>query len=229
MAAVGVVTGMAAEAERLLSGNGLPRDAVAVAGPSAVAAEATARELLAAGARGLVSFGLAAGLHPTLKAGIVVLATEVVTPEGEVLATQTLWRGRLAVHLRRGGPLLEARLAGVDRPVVGVDQKAALLASSGAAAADMESHGVARAARAANVPFIVVRAVADAADRVLPQAALTALRPDGRVAYGRLLRRLLGHPGELRGLAGLAIDSWFAFAALRRAARYGRRDLLFPG
>lgn len=220
---------MAAEAKRLIGTKALPRERVAVAGPSATAAEAKARELLAGGAMALVSFGLAAGLHPLLRPGVVVMATVVITPTGETLATQTLWRGRLVVYSRLVAQILEAPLAGIDRPLASAADKAALRAASGAVAADMESHGVARAAAAAKVPFIVVRAIADAADREIPPAALAALRADGQISFGRLLARLLRHPGESWDLLRLSAAAPTALAALKCIARAGGEDLAFPG
>src|SRR4051812_47660360 len=66
----GIVVGMAAEA-RIARRSGFP-----------VATLSGARALLADGADGLISFGIAGGLAPGLRPGTLVVATEVITEDG---------------------------------------------------------------------------------------------------------------------------------------------------
>ncbi|HZC87472.1 MAG TPA: hypothetical protein VE266_10795, partial [Steroidobacteraceae bacterium] len=56
-----------------------------LSGVGSAAAANGARRLLDAGARALLSWGLAGGLDPSLTAGTVVLPREVISPEGRVL------------------------------------------------------------------------------------------------------------------------------------------------
>jgi len=110
-----------------------------------------------------------------------------------------------------------ADIAGADRPVAGPAAKAALHVSSGAAAVDMESGVVARAAMRHRLPFAVLRAIADPAHRALPPAALVAMRADGGVDLAAILDALARDPRQLPELARLALDAWRAFSALSRA------------
>lgn len=84
---------------------------------------------------------------------------------------------------------------------------------TGAHAVDLESGAVARAAAAAGIPFAVLRAVCDPAERDLPPAALAALDQRGAIGLLRVIGSVLAHPTQLPGLLALARDA----AAARRA------------
>jgi hopanoid-associated phosphorylase len=191
--------------------------AVACSGARPVRARAEAARLIARGAEGLVSFGLAGGLAPAAASGDLVLADAVVLPEGARITTDPAWRQHLLAALRAGGssPHLAA-VAGSDRLLTTVAAKRALYEATGALAVDMESHVVARAASAAGRPFVVIRAVADPHDQALPGAAAVALGPGGEVRLLALTRALLERPGELPALLRLAHQSRRALAVLRR-------------
>ena len=136
---------------------------VACAGADAVRAAALASGLIDRGVGGLVSFGLAGGLDPALAPGTLLLPEVVLLPDGRALPVDGAWRRRAAALLPQAG---SAALVGSDRAVASVAGKAALRASSGAGAVDMESHAVAAAAVAAGLPFLVIRAIADPAGRI---------------------------------------------------------------
>ena len=210
----GCIVGLRREAGLLarLSGD-LP---VACAGADAGRAAILARGLVERGVGGLVSFGLAGGLDPALPPGTLLLPERVLLPDGGALAVDPGWRRRAAALLPEA---LAAALAGSDRVLVDVAGKAALRRSGGAAAVDMESHAVAAVARAAGLPFLVIRAIADPAGRALPPAALAGLSPDGGTRPWAVLLALLRSPGQLPALVRLAGDSAAGFAALGRVGR----------
>lgn len=225
MSRVGVITGLAREA-RILEGaaraawRGEPPIVVAT-GANAGRARDAARTLLSRGAGALASFGFAGGLDPTLEAGDLVLADRVIDPMGENTATDAAWRERLKEALATVGPVHVGAVAGSDEPVTGVAAKAALFAATEALAVDMESHGVARAAREHGVPFIVLRAIVDPARRAVPRAALAGIGEDGASRPLPLLLALLKEPRQLPGLVALARDARGAARALGRAAAGG--------
>jgi adenosylhomocysteine nucleosidase len=214
-AVVAVVTGMRAEA-RCLRAHDVR---VACSGGSAERARAEAARLVAEGAAALVSFGLAGGLAPVLRPGDLLLPETVISPDGRLTPTDVGWRERLKLRLETGGLRAEGGwLAGSERVVATVGDKRALCALTGAAAVDMESHEVAAVAAATDRPFVVIRAIADPHDRVIPQAALETLRPDGRVRLRATLGGLFRQPGQLLALLRLGRDTAVALATLRRVA-----------
>jgi adenosylhomocysteine nucleosidase len=208
---IGVVTGLRAEA-RCLRGLGV---AVACSGARPARARAEAARLIAEGAVGLVSFGLAGGLSPTLAAGDLVLADAVVLPGGGCIVTDLAWRSRLSARIEVQGPH-QAAVAGSDRLLTTVAAKRTLFEATGALAVDMESHAVAEAAHREGLPFVVLRAIADVADQALPRAATVPLGPDGEVPLLAVARALLERPGELPPMLRIGRQSRRALAMLRR-------------
>ncbi|MBN3767889.1 hypothetical protein G3O01_44285, partial [Burkholderia sp. Ac-20365] len=99
--------------------------------------------------------------------------------------------------------------------------KAALHASTGALAVDMESHLAGAIAEANGLPFVVCRAIVDPAWRTLPSAATAGLRDDGTTAIGPILRELARQPSQLGGLLQVAAD-----ARAARASLVAARDVL---
>jgi hopanoid-associated phosphorylase len=207
------VTGLAAEA-RLARRAGL--EAVAAGGDPA-RTQAVAERLLAAGAAGLVSFGIAGGLAPDLPGGTLLLPDAVRDEAGGRWAVDPGWRAIVAAALSEGA-FVGGGILGADAVVGEVGRKRALFRSSGAVAVDLESHVVARAAARAGRPFLVLRAVADPGSRGLPPAAVVGLDAAGRPALGRVLGSLLRQPRQIPSLLLVARDTRRALASLRRAA-----------
>jgi adenosylhomocysteine nucleosidase len=96
-----------------------------------------------------------------------------------------------------------------------------LHATTQAHAIDLESGSVARVADAHGLPFAVVRAISDSADRDLPPAALLALDRRGTIDLARVLASLLRQPAQLPALLSLAVDAARARRALIRLTRRG--------
>ncbi len=161
-------------------------------------------ELVRSGARGLVSWGTAAGLDASVEAGALLLPERVVSAELAEFSVDGAWRRELGRVLYgrfayRGGPLADA--GGVlHRP----EDKIALFARTRAAGADMESAGVAEVAQDAGVAFMAVRAVSDGVHDPVPRAALSAIGADGALQAGRFIAAWLRRPAETRALVGLA-------------------------
>lgn len=206
---LGIVTGMVSEA-RLLKGV----ECAVISGGGDV--EATRRKidsLIAGGATHLVSFGIAGALDPSLQPGDLLLATQVVMPDGAVVETDATWREQIAAKIDSARL---ASIAGASAAVATAVAKASLFRSSGAAAIDMESHHVATAAQHHKLPFIVIRAIADTAVDELPPAALVGLNKEGRPAIGAVLLSLIRNPFQLPALLRLAGRSNIALKALLR-------------
>ena len=94
--------------------------------------------------------------------------------------------GAEARALRRG---LVATVSG--RPVQEAADKEAIVAQHGAIAVDMESAGIARAAEAAGLPWLIVRVVVDTPAAPLPDLGFD---PSGRPPLGGVMAYLLKHP-----------------------------------
>ncbi len=204
---------MASEARLLRADPGVR---VACSGASAARARGLAAELVDGGCDALVSFGLAGGLDPRLASGALCVPEAVLLPSGRRVAVDPSWRKRLLEHTSEASGC--ALLAGRDEPVGSPEEKAELFARSGAGAIDMESHAVAELAEARRVPFLVIRAIADPAERRLPAWLSAVIGADGRPMPRPLLSGLAAHPGDLAALLRLGGDARRALNALSRVA-----------
>lgn len=207
----GFIVGLQAEG-RLLRKQGA--QLVACAGGSAKRAEELGLELAAQGAELLISFGLAGGLSPVLRAGDLVLADRLTSPDGLISFTERSLRLQLAAKLTPYP--LTGTILGFDRPVKDAAEKTLLYEQNEAVAVDMESHGLARAAVQAKLPFLVVRAIADPASRTIPNAALSGFDATGRIKPKAVLHSLGRNPREIPQLIGLALEAQAGMSSLRR-------------
>lgn len=212
---IGVVTGLVAEARCLSQG----QNRFVCTGGNSTRARIGAERLVAQDVCALCSFGLAGGLQPGLHSGSLLLPESVILPDGGHIGTDQVWRERL-VYL--------AHTAGLDpkaMTVLGSDDlaatpacKADLHQATGAVAIDMESHAVGEVARAAKLPFVVVRVIADPHDEGIPEAARHGLGAEGQIKPLAVLLELMRRPHQTRSLIRLGRESGRALGALRRVA-----------
>ena len=181
-------------------------------GPGPTRAAAAAAHALDAGARLLVSFGLAGALDAAVTSGAVLAPRRVVAEGGAPVAVSAPWHARVAALADEfrlvSGDLLTVRAA-LESPAA----KRAAARASGAVGVDMESAAVATAAARAGVPFVAVRVAVDALDDALPRGALAFVDERGN-------RRLLP---VLRAV--LRASQWLPLVTLARRYRIARRVL----
>ncbi|MGH7383878.1 MAG: hypothetical protein ACREKG_01775, partial [Candidatus Rokuibacteriota bacterium] len=155
----------------------------------------------------VVSGGVCGALAPDLQTGDLVLPESVLGPGGERLNV-TPTRHRQATDLAaaaRGGTLVTSR-----EVIATAEAKAALFASTGAVAVDMESFVILAHAAGAGCPTLVVRGVSDTAAERVPLELIGLVTEAGKLRPGRALALTLTRPRVLpRALA------------LRRATRRG--------
>lgn len=174
--------------------------------------------------RGVISFGVAGGLDPSLKSGDVVVATEVMAGDARWLAGLALNEELIASVAQGRRRIVRGGLAGVEQVVAAQSMKAALRSETGAAAVDMESHIAADYAARAGLPFAALRVISDPADRALPALAVAAIKPNGDIDLRRVLSGLARNPTTLRALVATGIDFNRALRSLR-----GCRGFLLGG
>jgi len=210
-----VITGLAAEA-RIARAPGV---VTLVGAGRADRLAADLETAIAGGARRLLSFGVAGALTPHLEPGDLVVGRALIDGARRT-PCDAGWSAAMKERLNQAAPSLRtffADVASADAPVADPAAKVALHAATGAAAVDMESALVARAAERHGLPFAILRAIADPAHRALPPAALAAMRADGGVDLAAVLGALGRGPRQLTALVRLALDSRRAFGALARA------------
>ena len=164
----------------------------------------------------VVSWGLCGGLDPRLRPGDLILGAETVTNDGAIRTDEAVTSSLAKRLLAAGTRVVIERVTGADAPVLTAGAKADLRRASGAAAVDMESLIAGQYALKQRIPFVILRAVADPAERDLPPVVSTAVGPDGGINARAVIRELIRSPGQLAGLGAAALDSRAAFKALSR-------------
>lgn len=215
---IGIVCGLKSEAEAL--GRALPAEVkhvrIEIAGASALRAEACADTLCDAGARLLLSVGLAGALDSSLASGMVVTARAVHLADGMRMSADP---GLLALLVQgTANPLPFEASFGADEAIGQVARKKSLSASgsgfSECGFVDMETHGVARAANRHRRPWAALRAIADDATTPLPEWTLGSVRADGSIDLSRPVLGLMRRPLDLPLALRLAQANKAALAAL---------------
>jgi len=165
----------------------------------------------------LVSFGIAGGLAPGLEAGTVVVSGEVVS-ERHHWAVESRYMQRLSDFAQSIGAIRGPVFGGTSVLATRAEKKHAWTTTR-ALAVDLESEIVARTATALGIPFIVLRSIADTAQRDLPPASLVPLSAGGKPDLLGVLGAVLRRPFQVAGMIGLARETWIALSALIGPAR----------
>jgi adenosylhomocysteine nucleosidase len=216
----GIVAALKAEARTL--GPRADGCLLAISGMGPQAAARAARELVAAGAEGLLSFGLAGALDPQLAAGTLLLPQHIVDGATGAHLTYDPWRERLAAQatgIRDAGAVVGGTLLSVAQPLTTVESKSQARASTGASAVDMESFAIADIAAQLGVRFAVARVVIDSATDTLPLSVIQATGIYGDVNLPRLVAGLVGAPADFPALLQLPRRYRAALRALRALAQ----------
>lgn len=170
-------------------------------------------ERAAAGAAGIMSYGMCGALADGLVIGDWVIGDRLW---GAVEATcDPAWAAVLLERLpsaRAGGYFADGRM--IDT----VAEKLALGQRHAALAVDMESHVAAAVAGERGLPFAILRCVSDGARHLLPHAITVSMRADGGVDAGAMLRSLVGRPGQAADVARTSAGFMRAMRELRRGA-----------
>ena len=164
----------------------------------------------------VVSFGISGALDPALRPGDIVVAAEIKSDADTLPLAPALARALTDRLSRNGRAALCATIAGTNAPVMEAAMKASLRRATGAAAVDMESHVAASFGAAAGLPVCAVRVISDPAERSLPQLALRATRPNGRLDLPAICASVARNPAQIPLLIKAGRDARIAFATLRR-------------
>jgi len=206
-----IVTGLVQEA-RIAAGPGM---AVICSSSDPKQLRALLTTLDPTSIRGVISFGVAGGLDPSLKTGDVVVATEVMAGDTRWLAGLSLTEAQIASIALGRRRVVRGLLAGVEELVAASACKAALHSETGAAAVDMESHIAAAYAAEVGIPFAALRVISDPAHRALPVVARRAIKPNGDLDLRQIVGSVVRNPRTLRALVSTGIDFNRALRSLR--------------
>ena len=227
MSVTGIVAALTAEARTLgpVRANQINTLAdgslLLISGMGPQAATRAALALVAAGARSLLSFGLAGALDPALQAGAVLVPAAVTDGTGAVHRTCDVWRERLDARAGASAQHHGGTLLSVAQPLMTSSAKSEAWGRTHACAVDMESFAIASVAGDQQVNFAVARVVVDTALDCLPRSVTRATDSRGELNYARLLSGLLRSPAEMLDLLQLARRYRMAMGSLRQLGQHG--------
>ena len=175
----------------------------------------------ARGAAGIISFGMAGALDPTLRIGDWMIGTSLIGSwEGDCDGP---WAKALAAHL----PAAKSGICYGDGRLIADPAEKRALGKNGAIVADMESHIAAEAAAMAGIPFAILRCISDEADAALPPAIGVAMRPGGGLALVAIIASILKNPSQVPELIGSSARFRSAYAAMQAGATAAGQRLAF--
>jgi len=149
----------------------------------------------------LLLIGVAGGLTDGLSPGQLVVAGEVV---GDESGSRYRPEPNAAENAAAAIGADPATVVTARRLVLTAAEKRELWTGRGRAATsgvvDLESEAVVEVAEAAGIPWLVLRAVSDAADESLPGFLLECAGPDGAIRRSAVLRHALRQPWALPSL-----------------------------
>ncbi|WP_342663766.1 hypothetical protein [Desulfovibrio inopinatus] len=182
-------------------------------------AYACAKSIFSQGAPHIVVFGVAGGLSPHLLPGDIVISSSIIPQHSkeyyqanpEVLRKLTQKKSDLDPSRLFLGDILSCESA-----LCTPSAKEAAYRKTHALAVDMESAGVARAAKEANRPFVSIRVVCDPANRTVPEPMNSCLTQQGTVSPWRVFTALCNSPGLIGKLPRMQKDYALALDGLRR-------------
>ncbi|MEO8467089.1 MAG: nucleosidase [Gammaproteobacteria bacterium] len=186
-------------------------------GPGPERAAQCAKAAVAAGAKALVSWGLAGGLAADIEPGTVILPRRVIMQRGATFAVAVAWHERLAA-LATEFAMTFGDLLTVPTALGSPAAKAAAAMALAAVAVDMESAAIAAVAARARVPFVALRVVVDAQGDALPTGAENWIDARGNMRSAAALGAIV-RPGEWQALWRLAQRYRRANAVLVALAR----------
>lgn len=215
MPRIGVIAGVRTEAEALTPlMHGAEAPYLRLSGARPERARRGVAALLALGVDGILSFGTAGALSPSLAAGDLIVADRIIGADGIGIATDVSWTRSIADTMG----VATVRLYGSEQ-LAGAATKARLFNETGAVAVDMESQIAATLAAPAGVPVAVLRAIVDPADFEFPEYVSDAVRPDGSVSLLPIIAGLCLQPWTFGRLTALNSYNRAAMQALGGAVR----------
>lgn len=163
--------------------------------------------------------GVAGGLRGDLAAGDLVLLDSVVREGGSLVETSRELTDAFAAALERHGVAARRKAMAVEVPRIASDPEAKRALARHfpeACVVAMEDHAVVAGARALGAQVVAFRVVLDGLGDHLPDLS-PALDGAGRPRPLQFVRHLIGNPGTIRALPGLARTFGVARAKLDAA------------
>lgn len=145
--------------------------------------------------------GYAGGTDPSLQAGDLIIANQILEKETEKSFTtdEILRKKATALCEQHGLRCREGNVVTVLEPLATPHEKAFVGTQFDALSVDMESSGLAECASAAGVPFVVARAIFDPLDMPLPDIPAEVIE-EGNFHIWPMAKHMIHKPKDILNL-----------------------------
>jgi len=182
-------------------------------------AKKAAQKLIDKGCCKLISWGCAAGLDNTLITGDLCLPKRLIAENQQHYHVDAEWQQQTASLLAELHPIHSSPLCESNTIVSSVQKKTALHKTTGAIALDMESIAIAKIAEQKQIPYLVIRVIADSAKMHLPAAITKSMNEAGQINKKELALYIAANPLQIFGLIKLGLHFQTAQKKLKSIAK----------
>ncbi len=166
----------------------------------------------------LISWGVAGAIESSLNSGDLIFADSIIAQD-KTFQTSTEWKNKLLAHFQKTHTnVLSSDIASSKEICALTTDKNNLLHKTGAGAVDMESAAIAEIAINNHLDFLVIRAIADKANTVIPEAVLKHTDNLGNPEILKFVLSCIFKPAQIREIFILAKSYKIALKTLSNIA-----------
>ena len=190
-----------------------------ISGIGPTAAKNTSNELCVNGCSALISFGYAGALSSILQSGTLVIGHSASNGKKTInIQSALLNKLHLILDQEMKVPIYRAAFLTTTSPLLTKMQKTDYNPDGNWSAVDMESFAVAEVAKQYGVPILIIRAILDDLDTIIPAGTTKIIDAKGRLKLFPTIYAVSKNPIDLQYFLKLAVARSKADRTLRRAA-----------
>ena len=219
MSSIGIITALKSEANCLGTLTKKKDVLHIVSGIGPTAASRAAKELCSKGCSGLISFGYAGALNSSYRSGVLAIGYSV-SDGNSTFEVYSEWLTDFVNMVKNNNtlPMHMTAFLSIPAPLNNKLQKVSHAENGGWDAVEMESYAIAEVANKHRIPLLVIRAILDELDTIIPEGAANTIDAKGQQNMLATFYELVKKPSDLRKYLELAAAKSKADKTLSRVA-----------
>lgn len=212
MSKIGIIAALPAEAKCLSNGKlhvGLPLEIhknifLCLSGIGHDAALVSAKKLATLKIDALISWGVAGAIDNSAKSGDLILPRSIINNDSHYNISEN-WLNNITTYFDNSQQkIISGNITSSNKICATTKDKSYLSETTGAVAVDMESAAVAEVATMNKLDFLVLRAISDNAETVIPEAVLNHTDQMGRPEIFSFILSCITKPKQIKEITKLA-------------------------
>ena len=219
MSSIGIITALKSEANCLGTLTKKKDVLHIVSGIGPTAAGRAAKELCSKGCSGLISFGYAGALNSSYRSGVLAIGHSVSNGYN-TLEIYSDWLTDFINIVKNDNtlPMHMTAFLSLPAPLNNKLQKVSHAENGSWDAVEMESYAIAEVANKHRIPLLVIRAILDELNTMIPEGAANTIDAKGQQKVLATFYELVKKPSDLRKYLELAAAKSKADKTLSRVA-----------